>query len=121
MTFDWTQGPLAEGLRDYNAARYFEAHEAWESVWLHAAQPDKTFLQVLIQTTVALHHFSRNNLLGASRLLTAALRKLEPYPPAFANLNVAQLRNDIRDCLDALTATLPATKLHSPRIHPLSL
>jgi hypothetical protein len=117
----WTHGPLAEGLRDYNDARFFEAHEAWESVWLTAPQPEKLFLQALIQTTVALHHFSRNNRLGATRLLAAALRKLEPYPPDFANIDVALLRNDISACLDSLTANPPPANLTAPRIHPLSL
>jgi hypothetical protein len=49
MEFDWTQGALAEGLRRYNTGEYFTAHEAWETVWLEAHEPDKTFLQGLIQ------------------------------------------------------------------------
>jgi predicted metal-dependent hydrolase len=121
MTFDWTQGPLAEGLRLYNAGDYFTAHEAWESVWLTAPQPEKLFLQALIQVTVAFHHLSRNNPLGATRLLTAALRKLKPLPPNFANLDVALLRDDIRAHLHTLASPLPTdtTHLHPPRIHPL--
>jgi hypothetical protein len=116
MTLDWTGGHLAECLRLYDAADFFHAHEAWESVWLTAPQPEKLFLQALIQTTVALHHFSRNNLLGATRLLTAALRKLEPYPPDFANLDVAQLRNDIRACLVLLATDPSPAALTPPRI-----
>ena len=119
MTFDWIDGPLADGLRDYNAARFFEAHEAWESVWLHAPQPEKTFLQGLIQVTVAFHHLTRNNSIGATRLLTAALRKLEPHAPNFGNIDVALLRNDIRDRLHSLSADPPATQLAPARIHPL--
>jgi hypothetical protein len=105
MTFDWTQGPLAEGLRDYNAANFFAAHEAWESVWLHAPQPEKLFLQALIQVTVAHHHLQRDNTVGATRLLTAALRKLEPYPPDFGQIAVPLLRDDIRANLHSLTGT----------------
>jgi uncharacterized protein len=107
MTLDWTHAALAEGLNDYNAARYFEAHEAWESVWLTAPQPEKLFLQALIQTTVAMHHFTRGNLLGATRLLTAALRKLGPYPPDFARIDTALLRDDIGACLCILTGAAP--------------
>lgn len=121
MTLDWTQGALAEGLRLYNAADFFHAHEAWESVWLPAPQPEKLFLQALIQTTVALHHFSRNNLLGATRLFTAALRKLEPYPPDFANIDVALLRDDIRACLDFLATEPAPTTLTPPHIRLVSL
>jgi len=121
MTLDWTHGGLAEGLRDYNAARFFEAHEAWESVWLTARQQEKLFLQSLIQTTVAMHHFSRGNLLGASRLLTAALRKLGSYPPEFAKIDVSLLRDDILACLELLGSIPPPTQLTPPRIHLLSL
>ncbi|HEY4381369.1 MAG TPA: DUF309 domain-containing protein [Acidobacteriaceae bacterium] len=121
MTFDWTHGPLADGLRDYDAARFFEAHEAWESVWLPAPQPEKLFLQGLIQVTVAFHHLQRNNAVGATRLLTAALRKLEPYPPDFGGLDVALLRDDIRARLDSLTADAATTELPAPRILPRSL
>jgi predicted metal-dependent hydrolase len=120
MTFDWTHGPLAEGLRHYNAANFFAAHEAWESVWLHAPQPEKLFLQALIQVTVAFHHLQRSNPLGATRLLAAALRKLEPYPPDFAHLNVPLLRDDIRDRLRSLTTTPLTTHLPPPGIHPLA-
>jgi predicted metal-dependent hydrolase len=118
MTFNWTHGPLAKGLHDYNSGHYFAAHEAWESVWLHAPQPEKLFLQALIQVTVAFHHLTRQNSLGATRLLTAALHKLEPYPPDFATLNVSLLRDDIRTCLNSL-ATDPTHQLTPPRVHPL--
>ena len=64
MKFDWTQGALAEGLRLYDAGEFFAAHEAWESVWLLAQEPEKMFLQGLIQVTAAFHHLQRNNPLG---------------------------------------------------------
>jgi uncharacterized protein len=118
MTLDWTQGALAEGLRLYNAADFFAAHEDWESVWLTAPQPEKTFLQALIQVTVALHHLHRKNPLGATRLLNAALRKLESYPPTFGGLDSSLLRDDIRDRLHTL-ATRPTEPIAQPRIHPL--
>jgi predicted metal-dependent hydrolase len=118
MTFDWTHGPLPEGLRHYNAGEFFAAHEAWESVWLTAPQPEKLFLQALIQVTVAFHHLQRSNPLGATRLLTAALRKFEPYPPNYADLDVSLLRTDIHACIRAL-AHEPTPQLSPPRIHPL--
>ena len=121
MTLNWAAGHLAEGLRLYNAADFFHAHEAWESVWLHAPQPEKLFLQALIQVTVAHHHLQRHNAVGATRLLTAALRKLEPYPPDFGHIAVPLLRNDIRDNLHSLTAEAVATHLSAPRIQPLAI
>jgi predicted metal-dependent hydrolase len=119
MTYDWTQGELAEGLRRYNAGEYFAAHESWELVWLAAPMSDKPFLQGLIQVTAAFEHQRRNNPLGTMRLLQNALRRLDPYPPDFGNLALARLRDDIRDRLATLAADPTATSLAPARIHSL--
>ena len=119
MIFDWTQGPLAEGLRLYRAGDFFAAHEAWEGVWLTTPQPEKTFLQSLIQVTVAFHHLQRNNPLGTERLLHRALNKLDTYPRVFGNIDVAMLRSDIRDRLQSLESALPSAHLEPAQINPL--
>jgi len=116
MKFDWTQGALAEGLRLYDAGEFFAAHEAWESVWLPAPEPEKTFLQGLIQVTAAFHHLQRENRLGTSRLLQAALGRLERYPACFGGISVDLLRNDIRQCLQALDMGTPAPQPRPARI-----
>jgi uncharacterized protein len=116
MKFDWTQGALAEGLRLYDAGEFFAAHEAWESVWLAAQEPEKTFLQGLIQVTAAFHHWRRKNCLGTERLLRAALRRLERYPACFGGISVDLLRDDIRAWLKALEAGAPAPQYNVARI-----
>ena len=118
MKFDWTEGALAEGLRLYDAGEFFTAHEAWESVWLGLAEPEKTFLQGLIQVTAAFHHLQRNNPLGTTLLLQAALRRLDRYPASFGGISVALLCHDIRERLRRLEAGEPASQLVSPRIRP---
>jgi predicted metal-dependent hydrolase len=118
MKFDWTQGALAEGLRLYDAGEFFTAHEAWESVWLGLPEPEKTFLQGLIQVTAAFHHLQRNNPLGTTLLLQAALRRLDRYPATFGGISVALLCHDIRERLRRLEAGEPASHLVSPRIRP---
>ena len=119
MTFDWTRGPLAEGLYLYNTGEYFEAHEEWETEWLAAPEPERPFLQALIQVTAAFEHLKRNNTqLGATRLLTAALGRLAPYPGQFGNIDLDLLRDDIHDGLESLAAhNVPPPA----RIQPLSL
>src|SRR5271155_4575342 len=102
MKFDWTEGALAEGLRLYDAGEFFAAHEAWESVWLGLREPEKTFLQGLIQGTAAFYQFQRNNQLGTIRLLQAALRRLERYPEDFGGISVRLLCDDIRERLQVL-------------------
>jgi predicted metal-dependent hydrolase len=118
MKFDWSDGPLAEGLRLYEAGEFFTAHEAWETVWLASPEPEKTFLQGVIQVTAAFHHLQRNNSLGTMLLLQAALGRLDRYPSDFGGISVTPLREDIRECLRALEAGEPASQLPPPRIQP---
>jgi hypothetical protein len=118
MNFDWTLGGLCEGLRLYEAGEFFNAHEAWESVWLRSPEPEKTFLQGLIQVTAAFHHVQRNNQLGAVLLLQAALGRIERYPVDFGGISVGLLCDDIREQLRILEAGEAASRLISPRIRP---
>jgi uncharacterized protein len=113
MEFDWSQGALAEGLRLYDAGEFFAAHEAWEGVWLGAQEPDKTFLQGLIQVTAAFYHLRRNNPLGTVLLLQAALRRLDRYPACYGGVSVALLCHDIRQRILALDDVKAAAQLDS--------
>jgi uncharacterized protein len=92
---DWSGGALAEGLRCYRAEEFFMAHEHWEGVWLASEEPEKTFLQALIQTAAAFHHLQRGNRVGAGSLLRAALRRLGPYADCFSGVRVGSLREEI--------------------------
>jgi predicted metal-dependent hydrolase len=116
MPLDWEQGPLAEGLKCYRDREFFETHEQWESVWLLSPEPEKTFLQALIQIAAAFHHFSRKNRVGAASLLRASLRKLEKYPATFGGLDVEAIRQSVRLWLLALDADDQAPDLRFPII-----
>jgi hypothetical protein len=95
MKFDWSCGALADGLECYRREAFFSAHEHWETVWLQSQEPEKTFLQALIQVTAAFHHVQRDNAQGATSLLKAALRRLEPYPAFFGGIALEPLRHDV--------------------------
>ena len=116
MRFDWTRGELAEGLQRYHAGQFFAAHEAWEIVWLESQEPEKMFLQGLIQVTAAFHHLRRNNPRGTALLLQAALGRLERYPARFGGISVTLLCNDIREWLQALETGVSTAQLSSARI-----
>lgn len=118
VPLDWTYGELAEGWRCFHSGAFFEAHEHWELVWLAAPEPEKTFLQGLIQVTAAFHHLQCENRLGTTLLLQAALGRLDRYPELFGGISVALLRSDIRERLQMLQAGEPACQLVSPRIRP---
>jgi predicted metal-dependent hydrolase len=104
MTLDWSCGPLAEGLACYRSGKFFEAHEHWELVWLKCDEPEKTFLQSLIQVSAAFHHLGRGNRIGARSLLTRALLRLNRYPDLFGGVAVAEVRQRLREWLRALEA-----------------
>ncbi len=90
----------------FNSAEFFKAHEVWEEIWLAAPEPEKTFLQGLIQLAAAFHHYSRGNRAGGQSLATTALEKLEKFPGNYSGVNLAALRRASREWLAA------------PRNHP---
>jgi uncharacterized protein len=104
MTLDWEHGALAEGLACYRRQEFFETHEHWESLWVTAAEPEKTFLQALIHVSVGFHHLQRGNSVGAARQLKRALRKLEAYPAEFGGVQLEVLRGSIVAWLRAIEA-----------------
>jgi len=84
------------GLEAFNAAHFYEAHELWEEVWLATPNPDKMFLQGLIQVAAAFHHYSRANLRGTRNLLQAGLLKLDRFPEVHGGLKIEALREAVR-------------------------
>ena len=117
MTLDWQSGALAEGLACYYKSEYFLAHEHWESVWLQLNDPEKSFLQALIQITAAFHHLQTGNTRGGFSLLRRAMRRLELAPDPFAGIAVAPLRTEIAELLEAHENGAPFT-LAVPQIRP---
>jgi uncharacterized protein len=116
MSFDWNEGALREGLRCYREGEFFLAHEHWESVWLKRAEPEKTFLQALIQVAAAFHHLRRGNAAGAASLLRGALRKLNAYPAAYGGVAVESLCESLRAWLEALAKGESSPQLPVPAI-----
>jgi uncharacterized protein len=116
MPFDWSCGPLGEGLRCYENAEFFLAHEHWEEIWLKCDEPEKTFLQALIQIAAAFHHLQRKNLRGTASLLRGALRRLDSYPAAYGGIAVESLRESVRDWLEALDREDPPPQLPIPQL-----
>jgi len=116
MTLNWNSGELANGLQCYRHEQFFEAHEHWEIVWLKSHEPEKTFLQALIQITAALHHLQRDNVRGALSLMKAALRRLEAYPAFFGGIALGALREELSTWVLLLELGSPVSFKSVPRI-----
>lgn len=78
-----------EGIRQFNAGRYFEAHEVWEEAWLRSSGQTKVFYQMLIQAAVGLHHRKRGNTRGARGMYEAVNDKLDRLPDLMMSLDLS--------------------------------
>jgi hypothetical protein len=105
-----------QGLDAFNSARFYDAHEHWEEVWLKTANPEKMFLQGLIQVAAAFHHHSRANLLGTRNLLREGLLKLDRFPQTYGDLEIEALRVTVREWLAAFDAGEIPAGCNIPRI-----
>jgi predicted metal-dependent hydrolase len=116
VPLQWNLGSLADGLRCYRNAEFFEAHEHWELVWLGLDEPEKSFLQAVIQVTAAFHHLQTGNTVGAASLLRRALHRLEGCPAHFGGIAAASLCHEVRQALQNIEGmpaqTNPITAPH---------
>jgi predicted metal-dependent hydrolase len=88
--------PFIRGIEHFNALEFWEAHEAWEELWLHAETNVEQFLQGLIQIAAAYHHVKRGTFRGAVRLFDAGLARLSHFPERFCGLDRAEVERIAR-------------------------
>lgn len=109
-----------QGIEDFNAGRYFDAHEIWEEVWLRSSGDTKLFYQMLIQAAVGLHHYERGNARGARGMHANVIDKLGRLPSVFMSLDLAdfsrQFKVALAELIDKNNESAPADDKHRPRI-----
>lgn len=79
------------GIALFNTQRFYDAHEVWEDVWRESRGLEKKFLQGLIQSAVAFHHYSTGNIAGACSLMRRARKNLETCPEDLAEIPLHSL------------------------------
>jgi predicted metal-dependent hydrolase len=112
-----SEAAFRRGITQFNAGEFWEAHESWEVVWLPAEEPDKIFLQGIIQVSAAFHHYRRSNITGARSLLRRGLTKLELFPGVYRGILLEDLRQAARKWLNALETEGTAVPAKFPEIH----
>src|SRR4051794_2522850 len=75
------------GIVLFNRGDFFEAHEAWEALWMETATPEKQFYQGLIQAAVGLCHFCNGNVRGAVKLYHSSKDYMVRYGSPFLGLD----------------------------------
>jgi len=94
---------LQHGAELFNAGRYWDAHEAWEEVWMPVRKgPDGAFYKGLIQVAAGCLHYGRRNRRGALNKWRSGAGYLRPYLPGRDGLDLARLVTEV----DALRETL---------------
>jgi predicted metal-dependent hydrolase len=91
---------LAKGAALYNQRLYWEAHEAWEELWLELEDEPKLFVQGLIQAAAAGHKaFAQMQPRGCVKLLRSSLEKLEGAPADFLGVETERFLPGLRAML----------------------
>jgi hypothetical protein len=92
------------GILLFNRGDFFEAHEAWEALWMDTAAPDKRFYQALIQAAVGLCHFCNGNVRGAVKLYHSSREYMGRFPSPHLGLDCAGFWRQMDACFAALLA-----------------
>lgn len=83
---------LARGIALFNEGRFWEAHEAWEEVWmLDRHGPERAFYKGLIQVAAGCLHYTRHNRRGAVNKLGSGSDLLRSLSPTVHGVDVAEL------------------------------
>jgi predicted metal-dependent hydrolase len=112
-----------EGIRWFNKREFFQAHEAWEGLWLEERGASRRFYQGLIQVAVCLHHFRRGNTRGARKLYHTSRQYLKDYRPRHLGLDLDALMDAMQVCCREVVGSdeyFPEAKLDPdliPEIH----
>jgi len=86
-----------EGLALFNGARYWHAHEAWETLWRAAPDDERDFYQGLIKLAAGFLHLSRRNRRGARNKLAEGIAHLHRYEPVHGGIGVTELVNKAKE------------------------
>jgi predicted metal-dependent hydrolase len=109
---------LERGIELFNEGRFFEAHEAWEILWLNAEEPeDKQFLQGLIMAAGAFIHYAKRECAGAVTLLEKSRKALESglnIHPEIRLYDFMQALGALRETFNRCLFDVPLD--HLPRI-----
>ena len=93
---------LTEGIRLFNAGKYYECHEVLETLWRDERDPIRYLYQGILQIGVGLHHLRNGNYRGATLLLHDGIDKTRRFTPACMGIDTAALCRQAMTCLDHL-------------------
>jgi len=106
--------PVRAGVALYNAGKFWQAHEALETVWRRSAGPERPLWQGLIQAAAAMVHRARGNRHGLATVGGAAIAKLSVEPPPGFPVETARFVRGLAACVQAGGPVPPMTFTSGP-------
>jgi predicted metal-dependent hydrolase len=92
---------LPRGVGLFNQGLYWEAHEAWEEVWMADRRgPDSGFYKGLIQVAAGCLHYGRRNRRGAVNKWTSGINYLRPFLPEHKGVRLQPLVDQVEAALE---------------------
>jgi predicted metal-dependent hydrolase len=85
-----------QGLKEFNAGEYYEAHETLEHAWMDEEGPIRDLYRGILQVAVAYYQIRRENYRGALKMFLRSLQWLEPLPDVCQGIDVGKFREDSR-------------------------
>ena len=91
------------GIDLFNSGRYWDAHEAWEHVWMSDRKgPDAGFYKGLIQVAAGCLHYGRRNRRGTVNKWRSGADYLRPYLPGHLGVSLEPLIETVDEFLVAM-------------------
>jgi len=112
---DWRHcQPYLYGVDLFNHGYWWEAHEAWETLWFAAGQQTRVgqFIQGLIQAAAAQLKRFLDEERGAQKLTVSSIAKLSLAEGIFLGIEIESFSADLERCLQENRAEFPRISLN---------
>src|SRR4051794_5889289 len=93
---------MQAGREAFNRGEFYEGHEFWGGVWEVFVDPDRRWIQGLIQIATGLHKLQRERPDLCRTLLRKALEKIVDAPESLDQLDLGTVRQQSKELLEAL-------------------
>ncbi len=90
------------GVDQFNEKEFFECHETLEHLWKKDCSNERELIQGIIQVAVGYYHYLRNNRVGALKLLTRGLARIQKYDDHALHLNIRRLSAEVESNIQTI-------------------
>ena len=68
---------LSEAANLFNSQKWYEAHDAFEDIWINMVGDERQIIQGILQVSVSQFHLGKGNINGATILLGEGLGRIK--------------------------------------------